>query len=115
MLKWIRRTAALMALLLAVTSVAYAIFILIGRPIPNLDFPRIPGGTPGAIFPIISSILIIVGVGTNRLAFAWIGDLILFVFGLIFVFGIGGGYLFVAIIQAVLLSVLQATAGPVKG
>lgn len=110
MLRWIRSATAITALLLAIIAVAYSFFILIGRPIPYLNVPNVPEPQPAAIVPIITSVLIMVGVGTNRLAIAWISDLFLFIFSLFFVFGMGSGYLIVAVIQGILLTVLQATA-----
>jgi hypothetical protein len=115
MLRWIRSVTAITALLLAVIAVGYAYFLLIGRPIPNLNFPILPEPQPAAIVPIITSVLIMVGVGTNRLAIAWIGDTLLFVFSLLFVFGIGSGYLIVAVIQGILITILQATTASAKG
>lgn len=115
MLGWLRYFTAVTAFLLAVIAIAYAYFLLIGKPIHNLNFPILPEPQPAAIVPIITSVLIMVGVGTNRLAIAWIGDFLLFVFSLLFVFGIGSGYLIVAVIQGFLLKVLQATSTSAKG
>jgi hypothetical protein len=115
MLRWIRSVTAITAFLLAVIAIAYAYFLLIGKTIPNLNFPILPEPQPAAIVPIITSVLIMVGVGTNRLAIAWISVFILFVFSLLTVFGIGSGYLIVAVIQGMLLAVLQATTASVKG
>jgi len=116
-------TAFIVLLTLLVTAAValYALFLLLVGvpgtvvyevPITTVPEPGIRGSmqfspAPQALVAILAAGAILVGLLTRKMIIAWIGLLILFVFSILFLFGVGGGLLPVAGLLMILLAIIQ--------
>ncbi len=100
--KKIMKVVTVVVILLAASVTTYTFFLLvIGQPwivafeenaVQQVTFVR----NYSAIIPFLVAITIILGVVTRKQIILWIGNLILFVFSILFLFGIGGTILPIA-------------------
>jgi hypothetical protein len=120
-LQFITKVATAISALLASAVAFYALdFLLIG--VKYTIVSESPFGTPTsasqtmeqyyspestAVGPLIAAGLLLFGLLSGKLEFAWIGFFVLTVFSILFVFGIGGPLIPVVGGLAVLLTIIQ--------
>jgi hypothetical protein len=105
MLRSIRFLTKFAAIVVAVIAVGIAFFLLLAGQSPDIV---VSGPQPAAIITILSSGLIILGVITSHRVIAWTGVAILFLSGAILIAGIGSLLILLAVVQALLLALLQS-------
>jgi hypothetical protein len=119
--RFITRVATAISALLSTAVTLYALyFLLIGVKYTVVSESPLGTQTPAlqtmkeyhapestAVGPIIAAGLLLFGLLTGKLEFAWIGFFVLTVFSILFVFGIGGPLIPVVGALAVLLTILQ--------
>ncbi len=100
------------AILLAAAVTLYALFLLfVGQPWTVVQEGEVTRSVqyfphPAAVVPLLASALLLVGLLKQRLLVAWIGLAVLFAFGALFLFGIGGGLLLVAGLLLIVLTII---------
>ncbi|MES4787630.1 MAG: hypothetical protein C4294_19555 [Nitrospiraceae bacterium] len=110
----------LLVCLLAITIALYAINLLIvggvrtimpevsqGAPQGTPQFIRVP--YPPAIVPLVAATLLLSGFITRKLPIAWIGQTLLSLFAVLFLFSSGGQLLPTAGLLLILLTLLQTS------
>jgi hypothetical protein len=111
--KTITRVATVVIIILATMIATYSLFLLtIGQPwsvvyednIGNqVEYVR----APQAIVPLLSTVMILGGLIVKQRVIAWIGTVILLLFSLLFVFGVGGIFLPVAGAMLLLIAIIS--------
>jgi hypothetical protein len=67
---------------------------------------------PQAVVPFLSTLMILGGLIIKRRVIAWLGTVILLVFSLLFVFGVGGIILPVAAAMLLLIAIIGVIESP---
>lgn len=88
--------ATIVTIILAIIIATYSLFLLIvgqpwsvvaeGNTSGQVEFVR----APQAILPLLSTVMILAGLVAKQRAITWIGAVLLLLFSLRFVFGVGG-------------------------
>ncbi len=115
----IAKVAAVVVILMCAIVAIYALFLLvIGQPWVtvsegNADQQVMFVRAYPAITPFLAAITIVIGVVVRKQTILWIGNLVLFTFSVLFVFGIGGAILPIASITllSTVLLILSNTHG----
>jgi len=107
-----KKTATVMAAFIAAAAAVYALWLLfVGQQVITV----IEGSTvgeigyspnPSAVFPFTGALFLLVGLWRQQQVLSWVGFLILAAFSALFVFGIGGFFVFpsIAILAMLLIS-----------
>ena len=92
----IAKVATIVTIILAIIIATYSLFLLIvgqpwsvvaeGNTSGQVEFVR----APQAILPLLSTVMILAGLVAKQHAITWIGAVLLLLFSLRFVFGVGG-------------------------
>lgn len=115
----IAKVAAVVVILMSAIVAIYALFLLvIGQPWVtvsegNADQQVMFVRAYPAIIPFLAATTIVIGVVVRKQTILWIGNLVLFTFSVLFVFGIGGAILPIASITllSTVLLILSNTHG----
>ncbi len=107
------------AIFLAAGVALYGLFLSIvgvpGTSIPEVSLTDIPekvqespqfSPAPQGLVALLSAVMLISGLLMRKLTIAWLGLVILLVFSMLFLFGVGGGFLPIAGLLLILLSVV---------
>lgn len=114
----IAKVATIVAIILATIVATYSLFLLIvGQPWTvayednigkQVEYIR----APQAIVPLLSTVMILGGLVVKQRVLAWIGTVILLIFSLFFMFGVGGILLSVAgaiLLLTAIISVIDSS------
>jgi len=107
------------AIFLAAGVALYGLFLAIvgvpGTSIPEVSLTDVPekvqkslqfSPAPQGLVALLSAAMLISGLLMRKLTIAWLGLVILLVFSMLFLFGVGGGFLPIAGLLLILLSVV---------
>jgi hypothetical protein len=112
------------AILLAAGVALYGLFLAIvgvpGAVIREVSITEVPekvqesllfSPAPQGLVALLSAAMLMSGLLMRRLTIAWLGLVILLVFSMLFLFGVGGGFLPIGGLLLLLLSVVTALRG----
>lgn len=109
----IAKVAIIATVVLAIIVATYSFFLLVvGQPWTvayednigrQIEYIR----APQAIVPLLSAVMILGGLVVKQRVLAWIGTVILLIFSLLFMFGIGGILLPVAGVILLLVAIIS--------